>query len=457
MGWPAATVTPGERGRPRRGSGDEVVGCGQPGGPVACRVGGCGERGGGVGAVEHGHGHARGGEPAGQFVGAASQRLRGNLGRVGVVQDDEDLAGQHVPPPGKVGQEGGVLAGGGLQRRVRQSRCGVGERGDRGAQVGPLGADHDLHGTGDGVEAAPERGDQRLLLAVGAQPEVQRRRLAHQRSPVPTEVDHAVGVEAARGEGQRRRRRPVVGTSEPRRRRVDAFRCQDPAAGGAVLAPGGEGEAVGWQPVAATERQQPGTRDDRQGQAGEHRQRQQAAGRQVHPPHDDGGHGEDGQLPSRQAGQDLVGPVDVGGDPHPRWAHQASTALAALAETTYLTVRTTLPPPRPVNTVRPAQLGMRNSTHSRHTTTSIHFVPAPLAVLFVVVTLALASWAAAILGRRRVAAATLIATLVVVATAPALRGLRGATPTTLRELRASPQLALYCSTPRFDLCHSAPR
>ncbi|MDP8978118.1 MAG: hypothetical protein M3N17_06010 [Actinomycetota bacterium] len=73
---------------------------------------------------------------------------------------------------------------------------------------------------------------------------------------------------------------------------------------------------------------------------------------------------------------------------------------------------------------------------------SIHFIPAPPAVLLAVFSLALAGWAAAVLGRRRTAATTLAATLVLVVAALALRD---APPTTLRELRQTPQLALRCS------------
>ncbi|MBW3602101.1 MAG: hypothetical protein KY434_05310 [Actinobacteria bacterium] len=73
---------------------------------------------------------------------------------------------------------------------------------------------------------------------------------------------------------------------------------------------------------------------------------------------------------------------------------------------------------------------------------NIHFIPAPPAVLLVVFTLALAGWAAAILGRRRTATTTLLAMLVLVVSAMALRG---APPTTLHQLRKAPQLALQSS------------
>ena len=82
---------------------------------------------------------------------------------------------------------------------------------------------------------------------------------------------------------------------------------------------------------------------------------------------------------------------------------------------------------------------------------SIRFIPAPPAVLLVVFTLALAGWAAAVLGRRRTAATTLVATLVLFVSALALRG---EPPTTLHQLRRAPQLALGCS---LEIAGHAPR
>jgi len=72
---------------------------------------------------------------------------------------------------------------------------------------------------------------------------------------------------------------------------------------------------------------------------------------------------------------------------------------------------------------------------------TIHFIPAPLLTTFVTFGLALLAWAAATIGRRRLAAGGLALTVAVAAVALALRT---PPPTTLGELRAITQLALLC-------------
>lgn len=72
---------------------------------------------------------------------------------------------------------------------------------------------------------------------------------------------------------------------------------------------------------------------------------------------------------------------------------------------------------------------------------TIHFIPAPLAVLFVVFTVTLGSWAAASLGRRRAAVSGLAGVVALLATALALAG---EPPATLQDLRRDPRLALLC-------------
>ncbi|MBA2529867.1 MAG: hypothetical protein H0V19_07905 [Euzebyales bacterium] len=72
---------------------------------------------------------------------------------------------------------------------------------------------------------------------------------------------------------------------------------------------------------------------------------------------------------------------------------------------------------------------------------TIHFIPAPLAVLFIVFTVTLGSWAAASLGRRSVAVAGLVVVLAVLAGALSLAD---EPPASLQDLRRDPRLAFVC-------------
>ncbi len=72
---------------------------------------------------------------------------------------------------------------------------------------------------------------------------------------------------------------------------------------------------------------------------------------------------------------------------------------------------------------------------------TIHFIPSPLAALFVVFAVTLASWAAASLGRRWVAVTGLAVVMALLVVALALAG---EPPATLHDLRRDPRLALLC-------------
>lgn len=72
---------------------------------------------------------------------------------------------------------------------------------------------------------------------------------------------------------------------------------------------------------------------------------------------------------------------------------------------------------------------------------ALHFIPAPLATMLGVFTLALAGWGCAVLGRRRLATVALVAAALV--TGGALL-VRAPLPATLTEVRAAPGLTLLC-------------
>jgi len=72
---------------------------------------------------------------------------------------------------------------------------------------------------------------------------------------------------------------------------------------------------------------------------------------------------------------------------------------------------------------------------------SLHFVPAPLVTMFSVFAFSVTAWAAATLGRRRIAAGLLALAVAVTSVALAVRR---PIPDTLTELRADPSLALLC-------------
>ena len=95
-------------------------------------------------------------------------------GAAGLAGDQEHLAGEQVPPGGEVGEERGVVEGGGFQVRVGERGGGVFQVGDRGGQVGVAGPDEDLDRAGEGVQPPAVRGGQRVLLGRGPQREVDR-------------------------------------------------------------------------------------------------------------------------------------------------------------------------------------------------------------------------------------------------------------------------------------------
>src|SRR6266536_3406851 len=92
---------------------------------------------------------------------------------------------------------------------MRQPASGPLDRGAHAGQVGRDRADQDLDPDrrGDRVQEAREHRDQRGLLRLGPQAERQRRGAADHRDTVRAEVEHAVAVQPAHGQRQRRWRR----------------------------------------------------------------------------------------------------------------------------------------------------------------------------------------------------------------------------------------------------------
>ena len=74
-------------------------------------------------------------------------------------------------------------------------------------------------------------------------------------------------------------------------------------------------EPVQRKAVAPAQRQHNRRQRERRGRAGEHRQGYQVPGGQPGQPQPGVGAGEDGGLPGGEPGHDLVGPLDVCGDP----------------------------------------------------------------------------------------------------------------------------------------------
>ena len=106
---------------------------------VGAGVSGGGEQGGDLPAVQRADGQVRRGQQPGGLGGAlrgaqpAAPRAGGaGAGAAGLAGDQEDLAGEQVPPGGQFGEERGVVEGGGLQGRVGQGGGGVFQVGDRG-------------------------------------------------------------------------------------------------------------------------------------------------------------------------------------------------------------------------------------------------------------------------------------------------------------------------------------
>ena len=245
-------------------------------------------------------------------AGASAPLLTG-----GLAQHDQHLAAQQVPSGGQVGQEGGVAAGRGLQGRVRQAGRGVEQGVDARGEVDRLGPHQDLDGLGERVEQAGEAGHQRFLLGRGAQAEGDRAGPADDGQPVGAEVDDPVGADP--GEREAQRRRATGRRSRPRN-------------AGAAGTPSGAGTsrcgARWWRQAAATHRSAatPSNRPRASMAAtaptgtattpydgGGH----DVAGGGVAGPQGDGGDSQDGELAGGQAGEQLVGPLDVGGDAHP--------------------------------------------------------------------------------------------------------------------------------------------
>src|ERR1700732_1321031 len=126
-----STTCPPVTSRCPGGAGDRRAGGGEPGGAGrGSGVGAGGEQGGDLPAVQHADLKVSRGEQPGCFAGALGGPRRGGpaagpRGAVGRLADDQQhLAGEHVPLLSEAGQEGGVLQRGVLQGRVRQGGGG---------------------------------------------------------------------------------------------------------------------------------------------------------------------------------------------------------------------------------------------------------------------------------------------------------------------------------------------
>ena len=210
-----------------------------------------------------GAGQQPGGLP-GPLEGAPGGGAAGPAGPVaGLADDQQRLAGEHVPLGGQAVEERGVLQRGLLQGRVRQARGGVAQRRDGGGQVGPPGPDQDLHRAGERVQPPAVGGGEGVLLVGAAQREVDRRDRRDGGGAGAAQADHPVGAdvppqrrEHRRGRGRR------AGRGGPGGRGGDALGGGDQAARGAPLPPGGHQQPVQRQAVPLADDQGDGGQAD---------------------------------------------------------------------------------------------------------------------------------------------------------------------------------------------------
>ena len=251
------------------------------------------------------------------FGGPAVQPGRGvgasAVGGTGLAEHDEHLAPEQVAPIGQLGEEGGVGACRGLKGGVRESGRGVEEGVDGGREVDRLGPYEELGGLVEPVEPAGEAGHQRLLLGRGAQAEGDRAGPTDHRLPVGAEIDDPVAADPGARQAQRHRLWSGVG-GEERRRGRDVLGGRHQAVRGAMVAPGRGHPPVGSYPFEPAERQHGGNRSDRQGERAVGGGRHKVAGGRISGPQRHRGDTEDGKLAGGQPGQQLVRPLEIGGD-----------------------------------------------------------------------------------------------------------------------------------------------